>query len=309
MSNEFRAKLLATPMIKLANIGLGEHSHDSGMRILHSLSQRRIWVRQGLAMQDGSFPIPNAQHLRYALEAYEFAENKRKTQRWIVRRAKALSRTDMLPEAWQRTNGIVAAGTDEVVVHPGAMIAIYPPPEIAELLAGPKATDEIAEELHVTLAFLGDDAAVFDATQIADITNAIAGAVVAAEPLEAAIQGWGTFLAKDAAKGNPQWYSVNCVGLSALRTAIVDSLTSVGIEPPTDHDFVPHMTVRYGDPAVTEIPAGGEKTWPVESVYLVMAGDRIPLPIGPSEAEPEVIEEPAPEAEIVEPVAEDVLPE
>jgi 2'-5' RNA ligase len=279
-------------MLKLANVGLGEHSSDPALRELQSLAKRREWVRRGVAMSDGSFPIPNATHLRYALEAYEFAENKRKAQRWITRRSKALSRVDMLPEAWQRKVVVAAIGDEETEVHPGAMIAIYPPPEIAELLAGPKATDEPMEELHVTLAYLGD-AVDFDAQKRAEISTAIAAAVLASEPMEASVQGAGWFV--DNGDGPPQWYSINCVGLAAFRSILVETLTGMGIELGSDHDFVPHMTVRYGLPQVTEIPAGGEKPWPVENVYLVMAGDRMSFPLGAPVADESVEELPAEE--------------
>jgi hypothetical protein len=282
MTNEFRAKLIATPAVKLAGVGIGEHSNDQGIKALHSLSQRRLWIRQGLAMQDGSFPIPNVQHLKFALEAYEFAENKAKARRWITRRAKALSREDLLPESWQR-KAVVAAAGDEV--NPGAMIAIYPPPELAAILAGPKATDELAEELHVTLALVSEDASMMDATTRAQIATSIAAAVLTAQPMEAAVQGAGWFKGKSESEGDPQWYSINCLGLSSFRSVMVETMLGMGIEIPNDHDFVPNMTVRYGEPMVTEIPAGGDASWPVDNVYLVINGDRMAFPLGVTEPE------------------------
>jgi hypothetical protein len=60
------------------------------------------------------------------------------------------------------------------------------------------------------------------------------------------------------------------------------------------------MTVRYGEPAVTAIPDGGEKPWPVTEVYLVLAGNKMPFPFQvetaadeAAEGEPEIIEEEA----------------
>lgn len=274
MSRDLRARLLATPLTKLPGVGLGEYANDPSIKLFGSLAQRRTWVRQGFAMQDGTLPIPNVQHLKYALEAYEFAENRRKAQRWITRRAKALSRVDLLPEAWQRPT-IVAAAGDEVVVHTGAMIALYPPLEIAELLAGPSATDEPAEELHVTLASLGE-AEQYTASQTADIVSALAAVVEAFPGLTASVQGWGTFVGKKD-KGNPQWYSINSLGLAALRSELVLALQSNGIPVTEDYDFVPHMTVRYGDQGITSIPDGGEKEWPVTELFLVAAGYKLPL--------------------------------
>jgi 2'-5' RNA ligase len=304
MNNELRSRLIATPAVKLAGVSVGEHGSDDNIKILHSLAQRRRWIQEGKALSDGSFPIPNVQFLRFAMEGYEFAENKPKAKRWITRRAKSLAREHLLPQRWQK-NAIVAAAED-AEVHTGAMIAIYPPIEIAELLAGPKATDEPAEELHVTLAFLGE-ADEYDSEARGRIAECIAAVCSQRESFEASVQGAGWFVGKEGGDGAPQWYSINGVGLARLRTQLVDRLSEFGIELPEDYDFVPHMTVRYGEPAVTEIPAGGEAKWSVDNVYLVMAGDRMEFPFNrPSEVS---LEEAAPDiAEIVAPDVEETVP-
>lgn len=97
---------MASPSVKLANIGLGDLKSATTDRrellaALASLSLRKSWAQRGLARPDGSFPIPSVPYLRFALEAYPFAEDRRAAKRWIVRRARALNRINLLPEGWR----------------------------------------------------------------------------------------------------------------------------------------------------------------------------------------------------------------
>jgi hypothetical protein len=62
--------------------------------------QRRRWARSGVAMSDGSFPIPNVAFLRKAISAYGRAGNKPKAKAHIIKRARALGATNLLPEGW-----------------------------------------------------------------------------------------------------------------------------------------------------------------------------------------------------------------
>lgn len=64
---------------------------------------RRRMAASGEAMPDGSFPIANATDLRNAIQSVGRASNYEAAKRHIMRRARALGLTDMLPEDWQRT--------------------------------------------------------------------------------------------------------------------------------------------------------------------------------------------------------------
>lgn len=106
MNDELRDRLIASPTVKLANIGLGNLSDVSASRrayytLLASLDLRKQWTQRGFAMRDGSFPIPNVEYLRFALEAFNNAEDRRKAKRHIIRRARALNRIHLLPETWR----------------------------------------------------------------------------------------------------------------------------------------------------------------------------------------------------------------
>lgn len=62
--------------------------------------QRAEMAERGEAMADGSFPIANAGDLRNALRLYFRADDPAKAKRHIIARAKALGRTDLLPQSW-----------------------------------------------------------------------------------------------------------------------------------------------------------------------------------------------------------------
>ena len=65
-----------------------------------SSEQRQKLAKSGKAMPDGSYPIVTIGDLRNAISAFGRAKNKAATKRHIIKRAKALGRTDLLPENW-----------------------------------------------------------------------------------------------------------------------------------------------------------------------------------------------------------------
>lgn len=282
MPRELDLRLLATPTLELPNIGTGnisELSEHAQATIcdLASVAKRNLMVRNEKALPDGSYPIPDVSHLKKAIQAYGRAKNKSKVRAWIIRRARELKRPDLLPESWgvARANGLTAAGAQ---THDGIMVAIYPTSEVAQVLAGGGPDDEPAEELHVTLAYLGTTDE-FTPEEIEKAYEVLQNLPTRTRPLEAHVQGVGTFVAPDG--NNPHWYSVDAVGLAELRTDVVLALEAVGVEPRVDHDFTPHMTIRYGGPEVLidQIPDGGDETWPVDSIFFVVGGERREIPL------------------------------
>lgn len=65
-----------------------------------SEGQRRDLASRGQAQSDGSYPIRNKDDLHNAIQAFGRAKNPGKTKAWIIRRAKALGATSMLPDSW-----------------------------------------------------------------------------------------------------------------------------------------------------------------------------------------------------------------
>lgn len=66
----------------------------------YSADERDEMAEDGRAMEDGSYPIDDKTDLEDAIEAYGRAKDKDATKAHIVKRAKALDATDMLPADW-----------------------------------------------------------------------------------------------------------------------------------------------------------------------------------------------------------------
>ena len=67
----------------------------------YSADQRRRMAERGQAMPDGSFPIANETDLRNAIQSVGRASNYEAAKRHIMRRARALGLTRLLPEDWK----------------------------------------------------------------------------------------------------------------------------------------------------------------------------------------------------------------
>jgi hypothetical protein len=63
-------------------------------------SERKDLASRGQAQSDGSYPIRNKSDLGNAIQAFGRSKNKSATKSWIIRRAKALGATGMLPDSW-----------------------------------------------------------------------------------------------------------------------------------------------------------------------------------------------------------------
>jgi hypothetical protein len=66
-----------------------------------SMETRRRLAESGEAMPDGSYPIVTIEDLRNAIQAFGRSDDPRATKEHIKRRARALGRTDLLPENWK----------------------------------------------------------------------------------------------------------------------------------------------------------------------------------------------------------------
>lgn len=65
-----------------------------------SAEKRKKLAKEGKALPDGSFPIVNVSDLKNAISAYGRASSKSQAKRHIIKRARALGRTDLLPDDW-----------------------------------------------------------------------------------------------------------------------------------------------------------------------------------------------------------------
>lgn len=84
-----------------------------------STDERNNLASRGEANSDGSFPIANKGDLKNAIQAFGRSKNPGKTRALIIRRAKALGATGMLPESWNVSKSTIEPneGGDPVETH------------------------------------------------------------------------------------------------------------------------------------------------------------------------------------------------
>jgi hypothetical protein len=74
--------------------------------------EREHLADEGHAMPDGSYPIANESDLRNAIQAFGRAKDKEAVRAHIIRRAKQLGRTDLLPADWSPQHAKIARAGD-----------------------------------------------------------------------------------------------------------------------------------------------------------------------------------------------------
>jgi 2'-5' RNA ligase len=132
--------------------------------------------------------------------------------------------------------------------HTGVMLAFFVPPAalpavtaLQERLPNP----EPSEDLHLTLAYLGDSAELSD--QRAPLEELLAG--IAWEdhglPMAGTIGGIGRFHHDEGNGTNAVYASFDSPDLPGFRQFLVDALTGAGIPYAQNHGFTPHITLAY----------------------------------------------------------------
>ena len=169
---------------------------------------------------------------------------------------------------------------------PKAMLALIPPREFAERAATFSPLD--ADEMHVTLVFLGPLDPLQADAQITKIREAVSHRVglKGAAPVSMSVSGGGTFAnGKDLVR----LLLVGGMGLAELRASLFWELQEQGLMTQQNHGFIPHMTLEYHD-AENPPPAGWESTlhddgawpeWIASEVALVVDNEVVArIPIG-----------------------------
>lgn len=105
----------AADVAKVGTLGKREFSDE----------ERKKYAKEGVAMKDGGYPIPDKAALKDAIDAFGRAKNKAATKRHIIKRAKALDATDELPEDWRgSTKGKKEKDTKKTILVAGAKGAV-----------------------------------------------------------------------------------------------------------------------------------------------------------------------------------------
>ncbi len=185
------------------------------------------------------------------------------------------------------------AGISEAAMNPvgtGMMLCFYPPPGVAKKLA--VKGGEPADELHITLAYLGDmqDNPYEGLRPHDDPEPLLTLLKVFAQqhaPLEALIGGIGRFISVPDGEKTPMYASVDAPGLAEFRTELVKLVTGAGYYVATDHDFSPHMTLDWLDadapmPQIS-LPANPSLAMQLDTLYLVVGNKRYPFTLSGKE--------------------------
>lgn len=163
-----------------------------------------------------------------------------------------------------------AAGSE----HTGAMIALVPAADDAQRLA--VEGGEPVEELHLTLAYLGE-AADWSSQQVEAVRAAI-GEIVPSGPVLGEIWGHALFNPNSTDMEPCAVYLAGADGLTDLRQAVLGALMDIS-EMPEQHDpFVPHVTAGYGL-AVEQLTESGAVRF--DRVRIAFAGTTDDIPLEP----------------------------
>ena len=158
---------------------------------------------------------------------------------------------DATHPAWAEP--LAAAAAAQPDYSGSCMIALYPPPDVAEKLAVPGGLPP--GEIHLTVAYTGDCADV-DLDALASAALALAGR----PPVIATISGHARFTGGD--DGDVIVALADSPGLDQLRRDTEAALAVRGIALPSEHGFTAHMTLCYQDAGDPD-PVGRQPAFPV----------------------------------------------
>jgi 2'-5' RNA ligase len=150
------------------------------------------------------------------------------------------------------------------------MLALYPPPELAEALAVDGGLEPA--EMHLTIAYLGDAATVDQADM-----EAVAAVLAERAPIAGMIAGHARFT------GGEQDCIValaDSAALEQLRRDTLVLLAEAALEVPSEHGFTPHLTIKYLDNRDDPDPVGRLEGRPAEfaAVSAVHGSQRTDFP-------------------------------
>lgn len=170
----------------------------------------------------------------------------------------------------------------------GVMVAIPVDGKTAKKLA---LGNEPADNLHVTLAYLGKTKDVDEAR----LREVVAGWATTVPSLRVRTTGLGRFepgSKSNTGEENPEvtYAPVDASRLGEHRARLVDMLERAGVSVASDYDFTPHMTIHYGDGAPESLP---KLEFDAPAVVVAYGGEwtEVPLTGVPSETVAKAITE------------------
>ncbi len=186
----------------------------------------------------------------------------------------ALLRRNALTDTFTLYGADTEEATKALGQSTAAMVAFYPHPEVAQALALEGGSEE-ASSLHVTLAYLGNEAVV--RLERETVEAALASFAAVSAPVAGTVAGIGRFTAGYPA-GQEPWplvALVDCPTLPEFRQRLVATLKAAGLPVAAEHGFQPHITLHYTAPedeeAAASILAEGIEPTPLGFGSIVLA--------------------------------------
>jgi 2'-5' RNA ligase len=156
--------------------------------------------------------------------------------------------------------------------HTGVMVAFYPTAAQQQEMA--LSGGEPAEDLHLTLAFLGEVGAELQPEDEAKVIAAVTAWAETQQPLDAVTNGHGIF----ATGPTPVTYaSVDSPQLPAARQSLVEALDKAGVPSTQTHGYVPHVTLAYDERRDVQVPSLSLR---FDTVVVAFAGTKTRIPLG-----------------------------
>ena len=188
-------------------------------------------------------------------------------------------------DGWQHLDGSVSHDdTTTVSDHPvatvgaetshGIMVAIVPPAHIAAQLV--QNGGEPAEELHITIAYLGKTSD-YSREELSWLPELVGSWAARQKPLQVRIGGAGTF---HGGEEHVLWASVDIPGGAQLHTSLDAFLTGHGYRLPSEHGWNPHLTLAYVDQHFRFLPKLQPHAWPCDKVWVCIGGQWTPCVLG-----------------------------
>lgn len=166
-----------------------------------------------------------------------------------------------------------------VKMNTGAMVAFFMPPDVMASLAIAQQALPINSapvapgELHLTLLMLGD-VQQLSPDAIGAINDALGQFAATMPPIHGRINGIGRFHNTDTMT-DALYASFDSRELSEWRTRLAELLRSVGIETPSEHGFIPHITLGYvPTDAVTPMLGLPGQDFTLDAVWLALGDVR-----------------------------------
>lgn len=223
-------------------------------------------------------PVPAAQHNRVIRAAEKRADDLTGRLERVLQPILDAAGTDAA-RAFERKaiNHLTASAfsqsfaAEKNVKATSTMVALFPRREEAEALV--EDGGHGAENLHVTLAFLGDTEGPL--TAVRDALLSVAGVHA---PLEGQVGGVGLFA--DNGEGHPSIALPSVPGLVELRVDLTEALSDAEIEYGRSYGYQPHMTVAYRETASPPLLEHLGKELHFDSLWIVRGDvERIELPL------------------------------